>query len=120
MLATFKTIDVLERFRLLERGQVGGDAVDGVAGRLLRPGGAPVGELGDGSAGPEMRSGADPGGGGGQLVLAGGEPAGFKNAGRDTEFLGRFGERSCPDVVAADDEISRGREAASRRKPAAR
>ena len=62
--------------------------------------------LGDGFPCAEMRPGTDAGGRGGEFILAGAEPVGFKDAGSPPEFLGRIGEGSCSDVVAADHEIA--------------
>ena len=60
---------MVDRFGVDERGHVGGDAVDGLAGRPRRLGVAPVTEPGDRAARAEMGAGPDPRRGRGQLVL---------------------------------------------------
>ena len=97
---------VVERFGLLEGRQVGRDAVDCLANRLMGPGRAPVGELRDGLAGPEMRSRDAR-----VQWLRPDRPcrrrASLSRRPRMlAEFLGRFGEGSRSDVVAADHEIA--------------
>ena len=76
---------------------------------------APVPELGDRAAGAEMRAGADPRGGRGQLVAARGDPVGLEDARVAPEFLGRFRERSLRGCRGRRSRNRRARAAASRR-----
>jgi hypothetical protein len=98
---------VIDPLGLDERGQVGGDPVDGLEGGRLGGGDSPVAEPGDRRAGAEGRPGSDagprrrPGRRGRRRSIRRRRPPSSSGTPPPTR------ERALPDVVPADDESSR-------------